>query len=158
MNDEQAIRLRQLLVEQRWAALATLGEDGRPSVSFVAYVPEPGFNGFLLHVSRLAAHTRNFLARPAVALAISDTDAGQEDPQLLARITIHGSASVIQRGTADYLASREHYLAKLPQAEQLFGFEDFVLVRLCPHEARYVGGFAQAFRLSAEQLRQIAAL
>ena len=158
MNDEQAMRLRQLLVEQRWAALATLGEDGSPSVSFVAYVPEPGFNGFLLHISRLAAHTRNLLARPAVALAISDTDTGQEDPQLLARITIHGLASVIQRGTADYLASRKHYLAKLPQAEQLFGFEDFVLVRLSPHEARYVGGFAQAFRLSAEQLRQIAAL
>jgi hypothetical protein len=158
MNDEQGMRVRQLLVEQRWAALATLGEDGRPMASFVAYVPEPGFNGFLLHVSRLAAHTRNLLARPAVALGISDADTGEGDPQLLARITIHGSVSVIQRGTADYLASRELYVEKLPQAEQLFGFEDFVLVRLYPHEARFVGGFAQAFRLSAEQLRQIAAL
>jgi putative heme iron utilization protein len=158
MNEEQGRHLRQLLGEQRWAALATLGEDGDPSASFVAYVPEPGFNGFLLHVSRLAAHTRNLLARPAVALAISETDTGKGDPQLLARITIHGSASEIQRGTADYLAARELYVAKLPQAAQLFGFEDFVLVRLFPHQVRYVGGFAQAFRLSAEQLRQVATL
>jgi len=158
MNDEQGRRVRQLLVEQRWAALATLGEDGGPAVSFVAYVPEPGFNGFLLHVSRLAAHTRNLLARPAVALAISETDAGERDPQLLARITINGSVSVIARETADYRAARELYVAKLPGSEQLFGFEDFVLARLSPLQARYVGGFAQAFRLSAGQLRRIAAL
>lgn len=152
------MRVRQLLLEQRWAALATLCEDGSPSVSFVAYAAEPGFNGFLLHVSRLAAHTRNLLACPATALGISDPDAGQGDPQLLARITIQGSVVEIPRGTPDYLASRERYLAKLPQAEPLFGFEDFVLVRLRPQEARYVGGFARAFQLTAEQLRQFAVL
>ena len=131
-------------------------EDGKPSASFVAYVPEPGFNGFLLHVSRLAAHTRNLLTRPGVALAISEPDDGREDPQLLARITIEGSAAVIPRGTPDYHASRDRYLAKLPQAEQLFGFEDFVLVRLHPQGARYVGGFARAFQFTAEQLGQLA--
>jgi putative heme iron utilization protein len=158
VNDDQRMRVRELLLEQRWAALATLCEDGSPSVSFVAYVPEPEFKGFLLYISRLAAHTRNLLARPAVALAISDTDSGAGDPQMLARIIIHGSVSMIERGTPDYLASRERYLAKLPQAEQLFGFEDFVLVRLQPQEARYVGGFARAFHLTAEQLRQVAVL
>jgi putative heme iron utilization protein len=157
MNAEQSMRVRKLIVERRWAALATLSDDGGPSVSFVAYVPEPGFSGFLLHISRLASHTRNLTARPAAALAVSETDTGRGDPQLLARITIHGSTSVIPRGTKDYLASRERYLAKLPQAEQLFGFEDFVLLRLEPLEARYVGGFAAAFQLTAEQLRQLAA-
>ena len=157
MNADQSTRVRELIVERRWAALATLCEDGSPSVSFVAYVPEPGFNGFLFHISSLAPHTRNIMARPAVALAVSDTDSGTGDPQLLARITIHGSAAVIPRGTKDYLASRERYLAKLPQAERLFGFEDFVLVRLHPREARYVGGFAAAFQLTAEQLRQLSA-
>ena len=156
MNAEQGARVRQLLLAQRWAALATQDEDGKPTAAFVAYVPEQDFAGFLLHISRLAAHTRNLLVRPAVALAISDSDDGQDDPQLLARITIQGRASEIQRDTADYLAARQRYLARLPQAEQLFGFEDFVLVRLCPQQARYVGGFAQAFRLTAEQLSQLA--
>ena len=156
VNDGQRLRVRQLVLEQRWAALATLCGDGGPSVSFVAYAEEPGFSGFLVHVSRLAPHTLNLLERPAAALGITDMDAGQGDPQLLARITIHGAVSEIPRGTADYLAARDRYLAKLPQAEQLFGFEDFVLLRLHPREARYVGGFARAFQLSAEQLRQIA--
>lgn len=156
MNAEQGARVRRLLLAQRWAALATLGEDRKPGVAYVAYVPEQDFGGFLLHISRLAVHTRNLLARPAVALAISEADNGQGDPQLLARITIQGDATEIQRGTPDFLASRERYLAKLPQAEQLFGFEDFVLVRLHPQQARYVGGFAQAFRLGPEQLRQLA--
>ena len=156
MTDEDRLRLRQLLLDQRWAALATLGEDGTPSASFVAYVPEPDFSGFLIHVSRLAAHTRNLLARPRVALGISAPDDGQGDPQLLERITIHAAVSAIPRGTPDYLVARARYVARLPQAEQLFGFEDFVLVRLRPEEARYVGGFARAFTLRGGGLLQLA--
>ena len=155
MKDEIRIQVRRLLLEQRWAALATQGDDGNPSVSFVAYATDPEFAGFLLYVSRLAAHTRNLLARPAAALAVSEPDDGHGDPQLLRRITIEGSISVIVRETPDYHASRERYLAKLPQAEQLFGFEDFVLMRLRPQTARYVGGFARAFQLSPEQLRRV---
>jgi heme iron utilization protein len=158
VNDDVLTQVRQMLLVQRWAALASLREDGSPAAAFVAYVTEPGFNGFLLHISRLAEHTRNLLQRPALALAISEPDTGRGDPQLLARITIQGSVAVIPRGTPDYLASRERYLAKLPDAEQLFGFEDFVLMRLHPQEARYVGGFARAFHLTAEQLRQLAVL
>ncbi|MEJ2565386.1 MAG: pyridoxamine 5'-phosphate oxidase family protein [Gammaproteobacteria bacterium] len=156
MNDDHRARVRQLLLERRWAALATLSEDATPAVSYVAYVAEPGFDGFLLHLSRLALHTRNLLARPAAALAVSDTDTGEGDPQLLARISVQGAVAVIPRGTSDYRRAREHFLAKLPQAEQLFGFEDFVLLRFQPQAARYVGGFASAFQLSAEQLRQLA--
>ena len=158
VNDDVLTQVRQLLLAQRWAAVASLRDDGGPAAAFVAYVTEPGFNGILLHISRLAAHTRNLLQRPALALAISEPDTGRGDPQLLARITIQGSVSVIPRGTPDYRAARECYLAKLPDAEQLFGFEDFVLMRLHPQEARYVGGFARAFHLTAEQLAQLAAL
>lgn len=154
MNDNQRTRVRGLILGQRWAALATLAQDESPAISFVAYTPEPAFNGFLIHVSRLASHTHNMLARPTVALAISERDVGDIDPQQLARITIHGLASVIRRGTPDYIASRERYLTKLPQAERLFEFEDFVLIRLVPREARYVGGFANAFTITAAQLEQ----
>ncbi len=156
MNNDERMRLRQLLLEHRWAALATLNEDGAPTVSFVAYVPEADFSGFLIHVSRLAAHTQYLLARPRVALGISAPDSGGEDPQLLPRVSIQGLTTVIQRGTPEYTAARAHYLARLPEAAQLFGFEDFVLLRLRPEEARYVGGFARAYSLSGEQLGQVA--
>ncbi len=156
MNHDDRVRLRQLLLDQRWAALATLNDDGDPLLSFVAYVPEPDFAGFLIHVSRLAAHTRNLLARPGVALGVSAPDAGAGDPQLLARVSIQGQVAEIPRGTAEYDAARARYVARLPEAEQLFGFGDFVLLRLQPEEARYVGGFARAYSLSGDQLRQLA--
>jgi putative heme iron utilization protein len=156
VNDDERLRLHRLLSDQRWAALASLGENGAPSVSFVAYVPEQDFSGFLIHVSRLAAHTRNLLERPRVALGISAPDDGRGDPQLLERITLHGAVSEIPRGTPDYLAARARYVARLPQSEQLFGFADFVLMRLRPEEARYVGGFARAFTLRTEQLLLLA--
>jgi len=156
VNDDERQCLRQLLLEQRWAALSTLDDEGRPAVSFVAYVPEADFSGILIHVSRLAAHTRHLLARPQAALGISTPDDGRDDPQLLVRANIQGTVSPIARGTPDYEAARAHYLVKLPQAAQLFGFEDFVLLRLCPDEVRYVGGFAKAHTLSGESLRRLA--
>ena len=158
MNLDERARLRQLFLEQRWAALATLCDDGAPSVSFVAYVAEPDFSGFLIHVSRLAAHTQHLLARSRAALGISAPDAGEGDPQLLGRVSIQGEVSVLPRGTPEYSAARTTYLARLPQAERLFGFEDFLLVRIRPEEARYVGGFARAYTLNGEQLRLMAAL
>lgn len=155
MDNHERLRLRQLLIEQRWAALATLDDRGAPALSFVAYVPEADFRGFLIHVSRLAAHTRYLLARPDVALGVSAPDTGEEDPQLLARVNIRATAAPVVRGTPEYPAARSLYLARLPQAEPLFGFEDFVLLRLRPEDARYVGGFARAYTLSGEQLSQL---
>ena len=158
MNVDERMRLRRLLLEQRWAALATLCDDGSPSVSFVAYVPEADFSGFLIHVSRLAAHTQYLFARSRAALGISAPDAGEGDPQLLARVTIQGEVSALLRGTPEYSTARSTYLARLPLAERLFGFEDFLLMRIRPEEARYVGGFARAFTLNGEQLRLSAVL
>lgn len=155
MNDDDRARLCRLLLEQRWAALATLNDHAAPAVSYVAYVPEPDFAGFLIHVSRLAAHTRYLLARPRAALGISATDSGEADPQLLPRVSLQGVVSVIERGTPEYTAARARYLARLPAAERLFGFEDFMLLRLRPEEARYVGGFARSHTLSGEQLRRL---
>ncbi len=158
MNNDDRLLLRRLFLEQRWAALGTLNDKGGPSVSFVAYVAEPDFAGFLIHVSRLAEHAQNLLARPRVALGISDADSGQGDPQLLARVNLQGLAAVIQRGTTEYTVAQARYLTRLPQAEQLFGFEDFVLARFHPEEARYVSGFARAYTINPDQLRQLASL
>ena len=58
-----------------------------------------------------------------------------------------------QRG-APYLDARACYLARLPAAAPLFEFPDFILFHLVPSEARYVGGFARAYTLTAEQLRK----
>jgi hypothetical protein len=152
-------RLRRLLREQRWACLGTL-DEGKPFVSWVAYVVDEE-GSLLLHLSRLAKHTRNLLtdgaASPTISLAISETDDDRSDPQTLARITLDGVVEVVARDSAAYQAGRECYLARLPDAAMLFDFEDFSLFKLTPQAARYVEGFGSTHRLNGERLQQLLA-
>lgn len=148
---EQSL-LARLIRSQRWAALATL-KEGSPLASMVAYVAEPDFSGFLLHLSGLSAHTKNLLAEPRASLVISEPDTGSGDPQTLARLAISGHVEEIPRNEAEYDRARGLYISRLPTSEMLFGFGDFKLFRLLPKEARYVGGFARAVSLTASELR-----
>ncbi len=122
----------------------------------VAYAAEPDFGGFLLHLSHLAAHTRQLLAAPQSSLLICQPDDGRDDPQTLARITLVGAATPIPIESAAHAAARACYLARLPSAAQLFDFPDFMLFRFLPTEARYVGGFGRIYTLTPEHLRQAA--
>lgn len=151
MERDEKIQLAQLIRGQRWAALATLHENA-PFASMVAYAPEADFSGFLLHLSRLAPHTRNLLADPRASLVIGEPDTGGNDPQTLGRVSVQGTVIELTRGSTDYTDARERYLEHLPEAEQLFGFGDFMLFRLLPADARYTGGFARAYTLSRAQL------
>ena len=156
MDSETALRLGCLLTERRWAALATVA-DGVPQSGWVAYAPEPGLTGYLLHLSTMAAHTRALLAEPRISLAISEEDDGRADPQTLARVTLNGTVAAVEReGEEGYEAAKACYLARLPEAEPRFGFGDFALYRLSVEEARLVGGFGQAYRLGPGGLKQAA--
>ena len=149
-DDLQAAR--RLVLESRWAALATVDSDGAPHASWVAYVPEPGSGNLLLHLSGLAAHTGNLLAEPRAALGISAVDSGVGDPQTLPRVTLQGRAEVLDRDSAAWSAAGKHYIERLPDAAPLFGFADFVLFRFVVVGGRYVGGFARAFDLGKDIL------
>jgi putative heme iron utilization protein len=151
-RDEALQQLHRLISEQRWAALATVDSKGHPQASMVAYVPEPGFTGVLLHLSRLSAHTGRLLETPWASLAISEPDNAQRDPQTLARVSISGPTRPIVPQSEAYAAGKQHYLARLPDAEQLFGFGDFMLLRLQPQALRFVGGFGRAFSFSGSDL------
>ncbi len=145
-----------LIRAQRWASLASINEDESPLASMVAYVPMSGLEVLLLHLSRLSRHTQNLLARPSASIAIGEPDLGQGDPQLLARISLQGAVRIIEREGERYAESRSAYLARLPQAEQLFTFLDFVLFEFVPDRAHYVGGFARAYAFGMDDLKRAA--
>ncbi len=156
MEPNEKTHVLRLIRSQRWAALAT-HLDGEPFASMVAYVPEPDLSGFLLHLSRLASHTKHLLLNPKASLVISEPDTGGGNPQELARLSIQGVATELARDDPYYTTARDLYIERLPDSEMLFSFADFVLFRLVPDSARYVGGFARARTLSAEELRSLAA-
>lgn len=155
MNPSESARLVELIRTQRWGALAWADRDG-PGISYVAYACDMGLTHVWLHLSTLAPHTGRLLEDPRCALGITAPDGGHMDPQLLPRVSLRGVVSRVAPEAPEYADGRALYLAHLPHAEQSFGFGDFVLMRMRVIEARYIGGFARAYRLSAEQLASAA--
>jgi len=142
------------LLCQRQAMLATHGDDG-PNAGMVAVVASAD-GDLLMHLSRLAAHTRQILAQPQVAILLCQPDDEHTvaDVQTLPRVTLYGVAQVISRDQPDYAPLQQTYLRRLPAATMLFDFPDFVLLRVVVERGRFVGGFAQARNLTREVLVQ----
>jgi hypothetical protein len=153
-KSEHLPRLIALLDERRWAALATIGMRGKPEASMVAYVVDEKLDALYLHLSQLAAHSRNLLRNPDASLVVSEADSGDGDPQQMARVSLFGRVSCLQRDEPGYEEARCRYLHRLPTAEPLFDFADFRLFRFAIYTARFVGGFAQAHSYDAADLAE----
>ena len=133
---------RRLLASHRWAALGTIGSRGYPAVSWVAYAARPP--GLILHLSRLAAHTRNLERTPKAAISVSEREIQDADPQCLARLSMEGNISAIAPESQGYEEAVRAYQERLPKSIPRFDFSDFMLVSFVPFSARFVGGFARA--------------
>jgi putative heme iron utilization protein len=148
MDRELTIVLRQLVHSRMIAALGTL-HQGAPFVSMAPYaVAKDG--SFILHVSRLAAHTRDMLDHPEVSLLISESEGSGKMPQALARVTVQGRAAMLDRDSEKHTDARDVYLARFPDAAPLFEFKDFSIFVIEPVSARLIAGFGQAMSVSGE--------
>lgn len=98
-----------------------------------------------LHLSRLAFHTQHLLNDPHVSLFIAEPDGPEKNPLALRRINLQGEAAPLSPDAPSYDRIKEHYLARFPQAEMMFGFGDFALWELRLEDAHFVLGFGQAF-------------
>jgi putative heme iron utilization protein len=152
MTPEQADSLRAILLEQRVAALGTL-HDAQPFVSMVPFALVHEGAALVIHVSQLAAHTRDMLLHPQVSVLVMAPPAPDTLPQALPRVTIQGEAEQLEEEDEPlYVAARAAYLARFPDSEPIFGFGDFSLFLIRPSSLRLVGGFAQARTLAPEDL------
>ena len=70
--------MRELVLGRSVAALGTL-HAGEPLVSMVPYALHGADHNFLIHVSALAAHTRDMLAHPRVSLLITAAEGDTAD-------------------------------------------------------------------------------
>ena len=145
--------LRALLDARRVAALGTIGDDGRPLVSMVPYAVERALGCFVIHVSDLAAHTHNLLARPHVSLLVMQGEVEGEPVHALPRVSFDGTARVPQREGAEWQACRAAYLARFPDAEPMTQFGDFRFVAVEVAGARQVAGFGSARSIDADEVR-----
>ena len=154
MKVELSEQLQRLVRERSTAALGTL-RAGAPFVSMVPYAIAADGSGFLVHVSKLAAHTRDMLADTRVSLLVAEAEGDGRSSLALARVSVQGAARRIPTGSPDLLDFRTTYLARFPEAEPMFGFADFSMFLVRPESARFVAGFGQAHTLSGESLVKI---
>lgn len=154
IDAELAKALRTVLQAQTLASLGTL-HDGEPFVSMVPFALLPGSAEFVVHVSRLAAHTRDMLASPAVSLLVIAPPDPDVSPQATARVTIQGDAAQVLDSSPRHAALKAAYLGRFPQSAMTFELADFSLFAIAPRSVRFVGGFAQAKSLSPETLAGI---
>lgn len=144
-----------LLQTQRWGNLATL-EDGAPRASKVALAwdPSTNFRTCLFHVSTLALHTRNMETDMRASLVLGEyDDRSKNNPQTLARISLHGFVGFIDRDRDCYEDLKAKYIASFRNSKITFGFSDFHLIRMEFQSARYIGGIAKAYSLTPFDLR-----
>jgi heme iron utilization protein len=153
MNSELTIVLQQLIHGRMIAALGTL-HQGAPFVSMVPYaVARDG--GFILHVSRLAAHTQDMLDHPDVSLLITESQASEKMPQALARVTVQGRAGMLDRDSQKHIDAQGVYLSRFPDAAPLFEFSDFNIFIIKPASARFIAGFGQAVTITGDDLATV---
>lgn len=156
MDDVARSILRGLVHDRGTAALATL-HDGLPFASMVPIALAQTSSGlrFVTHVSRLAAHTRDMLAAPEVCLLLTAPESAAM-PQALPRVSIPAIAEFIPPDHAEHAVLKAAYLAKHPQAAELFQLGDFSIVAFTPLSARLVAGFGSAHTLKPEALAAFA--
>jgi putative heme iron utilization protein len=140
--------LAALMRKERVATLATL-RQGAPMASMTLYLPDADFRCLYVHVSRLAWHTQDMGQDPRVALSISETDDGRPDPFTLKRISIRGTAEMLEGQQAPL---KERWLARFPEQAINFELADFAFWRIAPRDARFVAGFGRIHNLSAQEL------
>lgn len=149
MNADESRALRNLLALTPVAALATL-HKGEPAVSMVPYA-QLSDGRFIIHVSRLATHTQDMLAHSAVGLLVTASADAAPTPLALPRVSVQGRSHLCAPESPDHADARAAYLAKLPDAEELFSFGDFSLFLIEPEGLRYVAGFGRAYAVTAER-------
>ncbi len=136
---------KRLLREARSGALATLmAGSGGPYCSLVNVATAVDGSPLLL-LSRLAVHTRNFLADPRVSLMLDERKDG--DPLQGARVMLMGAIAA-----TDDPDARRRYLQRHPDAALFADFADFAIYRVALSGAHLVAGFGRIVDLTPTEL------
>jgi putative heme iron utilization protein len=130
---------RGLMNGARTAALATLGADGAPFCSLVAFGLDADGAPLVL-VSALAAHTGNLARDPRGSLLL--TAAGKGDPMASPRLTLSGRFAPRERE-----ACRAAFLARRPKSKLYLDLPDFRFLAMEVGAAHLNGGFGRAGRV-----------
>jgi len=135
--------------------LGTVDDEGAPFVSMVPFAAQPVPGHLVIHVSGLAAHTRNLQARPDVSLLVSEFEARDGPVHALPRVTLKGVATVPQPDSPEWRTCRDAYLRRFPEAEPMTSLDDFRFVSIRVTHGRQVAGFGTARDVHEDEIARV---
>ncbi len=149
--DDEARALAHDLMRKTHAALAYAeAETGLPGISRIAFGLSPKGVPVTL-VSSLSPHFAGLQAQPLCAVMLGEPGI-KGDPLTHPRLMVRAEARFIAPDDPTRPALRDHWLEHHPKSKLYIDFTDFAFVILRPLSAALNGGFARAYRLTAEDL------
>ncbi len=136
---------RFILRETLFGALGTEGDRGFPFVSSVGLAAMPdGCPAILL--AGQARHTANIRRDPRVSLLLLEKPQA-EDPLVVARLTISGTAEPVDKGLM-----RQRYLMRHPEAIKYAELPEYAFWRINVDRGHLIAAFGKTTDLAAEDL------
>lgn len=154
MKSDDAALLRSLLTDCRLLSLGVLVE-GEPNVGLVPFAVGQNFGTLIIHVSRLARHTRGLGDQAPVGIMIHTPESMEMDPLQIPRVSLQGKVRILPPGSSEYEGSKRIYLQKFPQSSVTFDLADFQLLELELVSGRLVAGFGRAVNLNTDHFREL---
>ncbi len=158
---ELECEVRALLASQNLGLLSTYapegGDDkaaGFPFGSMVRFVigqSEENKGMSIVMLSRIAEHSKHIALQNKVSLLVSGNVDTERDAQQTARLTLLGEMEKLSLDTSPFQQDSEVYFQEFAETREYFQMLDFDFYRLKITKGRYIGGFARAHWLKAEQ-------
>lgn len=147
--------LRRLLLECRVLALSVKVGD-EPTIGLLPFLAASDLQSLVVHVSKLARHTRGLVADAAFSALLHDPDREGADPMALARLTVRGTVELVDADERERV--RACWAGRFSSAVLTLELGDFEFRRLRIEGGRLIRGFAQASGVRPETLAAAAAL
>ena len=142
----------------RTVFLATASSTGEPEASVVAAALD-AHGAFLIHVSGLAAHTRQLRETGRASLLLAEDEAATTQPLARRRLTWRCTAEFLTPADPRFPNAAETMRARFGATLELtLTLPDFHLVRLAPQGGRLVAGFGETYEVDPADWTKLTAL
>jgi heme iron utilization protein len=134
--------------------LATCNAAGEPEASYATYVEHDGC--YYIYTSELSAHTANLAASGRCSVLFIESEAQANHLFARRRLTLQCAAIECHRDSPEFEPLMDMFVQKFGNfMGMLRKLTDFHLYQLRPKSAGYVAGFAKAYTLAGDGLREI---
>jgi putative heme iron utilization protein len=135
--------------------LATVSAAGMPEASYATFVEHE--HHFYIYVSELAAHCANLQQQGRGSVMFIESEQQASHPFARKRLVLQCTAQEVPRDSATFTQVMDKFHDKFGQFMDVIArLTDFHLYALTPVEGSYVAGFAKAYRLTGQDLSEVA--